>query len=92
MRLSASSFAGTARTLVAVGRASEVSMFATTRAAAPRSGVVVSCSSTSCCSARKAFCSFAVALFALASPTGARCGEGCFRGGASPLPPRGAGR
>src|SRR3954452_16961280 len=35
-RLSASSFAGTARTLVDVGTVSEVGMLATTRAAAPR--------------------------------------------------------
>src|SRR5690348_4637623 len=41
-RLSAMSLAGTARTLVAVGTASESSMFVTTRAAAPRSVVVVS--------------------------------------------------
>src|ERR1700760_3532762 len=39
MRLSASSFAGTARTLVAVGTVSEAFMFLTTLAAAPRSGV-----------------------------------------------------
>src|SRR5919112_1006184 len=38
MRLSASSFAGTARTLVAVGTVSETFMFLTTLAAAPRSG------------------------------------------------------
>src|SRR5690349_7704024 len=38
MRLSASSFAGTARTLVAVGTWSEVSMFWAMRAATPRSG------------------------------------------------------
>ncbi len=37
MRLSAISFAGTARTLVAVGSASEACMLLTTRAAAPRS-------------------------------------------------------
>src|SRR5215218_5667154 len=36
MRLSASSFAGTARTLVAVGTWSEASMFWAMRAAAPR--------------------------------------------------------
>ena len=35
-RLSISSLAGTARTLVAVGSASEASMLTTTRAAAPR--------------------------------------------------------
>src|SRR5881275_1305162 len=40
-RLSKSSLAGTARTLVAVGTCSDCSMLATTRAAAPRSGVVV---------------------------------------------------
>src|SRR4051794_12005214 len=38
-RLSASSLAGTARTLVAVGTVSEAFMFFTTLAAAPRSGV-----------------------------------------------------
>src|SRR3954453_2101696 len=38
-RLSASSLAGTARTLVAVGTVSEAFMFLTTLAAAPRSGV-----------------------------------------------------
>src|SRR4051812_30127862 len=38
MRLSISSLAGTARTLVAVGTVRLVSMLATTRAAAPRSG------------------------------------------------------
>src|SRR5699024_9575836 len=37
-RLSTRSFAGTARTLVAVGTVSDVSMFVTTRADAPRSG------------------------------------------------------
>src|SRR4051794_38476978 len=38
MRLSASSLAGTARTLVAVGTVSETFMFLTTAAAAPRNG------------------------------------------------------
>src|SRR6478609_2915996 len=38
IRLSASSLAGTARTLVAVGTVSETFMFLTTLAAAPRSG------------------------------------------------------
>src|SRR3954467_10166577 len=38
MRLSASSFAGTARTLVAVGTVSETFMFFTTAADAPRRG------------------------------------------------------
>ena len=40
MRLSAISFAGTARTLVAVGTVSDASMFATMRAATPRIGLV----------------------------------------------------
>src|SRR2546423_8785569 len=40
MRLSTSSFAGTARTLVAVGTVSDWSMLATMRAATPRSGTV----------------------------------------------------
>ena len=41
-RLSMSSLAGTARTLVAVGTPSELSMLATTRAAGPRSGLTSS--------------------------------------------------
>src|SRR6478609_5728161 len=41
-RLSMSSLAGTARTLVAVGTVSETSMLATTREDAPRSGVTTS--------------------------------------------------
>ena len=41
MRLSTSSLAGTARTLVAVGTSSELFMFCTMRAATPRSGTVV---------------------------------------------------
>src|SRR6476661_7431194 len=41
-RLSMSSLAGTARTLVAVGTVSETSMLATTREGAPRSGVTTS--------------------------------------------------
>jgi hypothetical protein len=41
MRLSASSLAGTARTLVAVGSSSEAVMFLAMAFAAPRSGVVV---------------------------------------------------
>ena len=44
MRLSMSSFAGTARTDVAVGTSSEDSMLVTTRAAAPRRGVCTSSS------------------------------------------------
>src|SRR5437773_4632796 len=40
MRLSASSLAGTARTLVAVGTARDASMLRTTLAAAPRSWLV----------------------------------------------------
>src|ERR1700748_3385113 len=46
-RLSAINFAGTARTLVAVGTASEASMFATTREAAPRSGAAVEAATSS---------------------------------------------
>src|SRR5262245_41091021 len=41
IRLSAISFAGTARTLVAVGTVSEASMFAAMRAATPRIGLVL---------------------------------------------------
>src|SRR6266550_3184417 len=40
IRLSAISLAGTERTLVAVGTASDASMFVTTRAEAPRSGTI----------------------------------------------------
>src|SRR5262245_54824822 len=46
MRLSNSSFAGTARTLVAVGMVSEMSMFLAMAAAAPRSGLTSSPSLT----------------------------------------------
>ena len=46
-RLSMSSLAGTARTLVAVGTASEDSMLVTTRAAGPRSGATFSVISAS---------------------------------------------
>src|SRR5262249_58901145 len=46
IRLSESSLAGTARTLVAVGTVSEVSMLATTRAAAPRSTLVAASAGT----------------------------------------------
>ena len=46
-RLSMRSFAGTARTLVAVGTSREDSMFATTRLLAPRSGMTVSSDVTS---------------------------------------------
>ncbi len=42
VRLSMSNLAGTARTLVAVGTARELSMLVTTRAGAPRRGVVTS--------------------------------------------------
>ncbi len=42
VRLTSSSLAGTARTLVAVGTPSDASMLATMRPAAPRSGVAVS--------------------------------------------------
>ncbi len=47
-RLSNSSLAGTARTLVAVGTCSDCSMLATTRAAAPRSWVVLAPVAASC--------------------------------------------
>ncbi|GAA4844807.1 hypothetical protein GCM10023201_39840 [Actinomycetospora corticicola] len=47
MRLSASSFAGTARTLVAVGSSSEACMFFAIAFAAPRSGLTVSADSAS---------------------------------------------
>ncbi len=47
MRLSASSFAGTARTLVAVGSSSEACMFLAIAPAAPRSGLTVTSSASS---------------------------------------------
>ena len=47
MRLSASSFAGTARTLVAVGSSSEACMFLAIAPAAPRSGLTVASSASS---------------------------------------------
>jgi hypothetical protein len=46
MRLSASSFAGTARTLVAVGSSSDACMFLAIALAAPRSGLTVSSSAS----------------------------------------------
>jgi hypothetical protein len=46
MRLSASSFAGTARTLVAVGSSSEACMFFAIALAAPRSGLTTSSSAS----------------------------------------------
>ena len=54
-RLSASSLAGTARTLVAVGTASEAFMFFTTADAAPRSWVAVP-SVLACAAAGRAAC------------------------------------
>jgi hypothetical protein len=47
MRLSASSFAGTARTLVAVGSSSEACIFFAIAPAAPRSGLTVTSSASS---------------------------------------------
>ncbi len=46
VRLTSRSFAGTARTLVAVGNASEASMLAAIRPAAPRRGVTFSAGSS----------------------------------------------
>src|SRR5256885_16791149 len=70
MRLSASSFAGTARTLVAVGTVSDWSMLATMRAAIPRSGTVFA----------PAGAAAGAATLALPSPAGG----GAPRGGGGP--------
>src|SRR3954447_25722645 len=69
IRLSANSFAGTARTLVAVGTASEAFMFLTTALAAPRIGRT---------SSRLSAAGFAAALDVLPA-------AGLAAGGAAPL-------
>ena len=83
-RLSASSFAGTARTLVAVGTSSEACMFFTTADAAPRNGVAVPSSTAG--AGRAAFEALPAAGFSGADFCGAgfdRCwpgGRGSLRG------------
>src|SRR3954453_9115503 len=73
MRLSAISFAGTARTLVAVGTLSEASMFFAMAAAAPRS--CFDSGSSLACGLASAFGS------GLRGRLGGRLGRGCLRGG-----------
>ena len=68
-RLSASSFAGTARTDVAVGTSSDASMFFTTIDAAPRNGVVVPSSTAG--AGRAAFEALPAAGFSGAGRAGA---------------------
>ena len=62
IRLSAISFAGTARTEVAVGTSSEDVMFFTTAAATPRNGVVVMPAPSASCAALAAFAAFAATM------------------------------
>src|SRR2546423_9250165 len=92
MRLSASSFAGTARTLVAVGTVSDWSMLATMRAATPRSGTVFAPAGTvagavafGLPSAAGGAGAFAGAAFAGAAFAGAG-GAGVAAGAGVPLP------
>src|SRR3954454_10649446 len=70
-RLSISSLAGTARTLVAVGTVRLVSMLATTRAAGPRRGAL------SASSDRAGAGAVAAAGWAAAAGCGALTGAGC---------------
>ena len=84
-RLSMSSLAGTARTLVAVGTWSEDSMLVTTRAAGPRSGATFSVTSASA-SLGATFTSRGVGLvsgFCSARAVGAELGAACSRVGPS---------
>src|SRR6478609_2529006 len=83
-RLSMSSLAGTARTLVAVGTWSEDSMLVTTRAAGPRSGETFSVTSASGFLGAT-FTSRGVGLvsgFCSARAVGAELGAGLLAGGA----------
>ena len=75
MRLSASSFAGTARTLVAVGSSSEACMFLAIAFAAPRRGETVSAESPSF-----DFAGVVEPAAGLASPFGSPCGCACSCG------------
>src|SRR5690242_8108628 len=77
MRLSAISLAGTARTDVAVGTSSDVVMFLTTIAAAPRNGVVVRPSPSAACAALAAFAALAATMSSgVAVVVGRRAGDG----------------
>src|SRR5215467_12295239 len=77
IRLSAISFAGTARTQVAVGTASDASMFATMRAATPRIGLVVAWAGAGVGFAPSAFCaSTGAATAALPSTASTRPATG----------------
>src|SRR4051812_50092243 len=86
-RLSNSSLAGTARTLVAVGTWSDCSMFATTRAAAPRSGVVFTALASAVLAVSGLGPSALASPFAAGSGRGGGVGGG--RGGGGPSPPGG---
>ena len=79
MRLSMSSFAGTARTQVAVGTSSEDSMLVTTRALAPRMGV---CRASP--SGPDAFGASASRGFGVADAAGSGRGARRLLGGAGP--------
>src|SRR3954468_2424417 len=87
MRLSASSFAGTARTLVAVGTVSETFMFLTTLAAAPRRGDCVPAATGGAAvlaglSAGLAAGAFAVGAFAAGALGAGALGAGALGAGA----------
>src|SRR3954463_16097913 len=95
-RLSASSFAGTARTLVAVGTVSEAFMFLTTSDAAPRSVVATPSACSGAFSAGRAACDVVPAAGVPAAPLppgagalrrgprpGVRCGAVALGGGRS---------
>ena len=91
MRLSMRSFAGIARTLVAVGTESDASIDATTRPAAPRSGSIVAASGviktgaglTGACAGVGAAETGAVATGAGAATTGAGAATGVETTGAA---------
>src|SRR5215217_3136164 len=87
MRLSASSFAGTARTLVAVGTVSETFMFLTTLAAAPRSGDCVPAATGAAAlaagfSAGLAAGAFSAGAFGAGATAAGALGAGAFGAGA----------
>src|SRR5690348_3158288 len=88
-RLSISSFAGMTRTLVAVGTASEASMFATTRAAAPLRGLLASVvgfgGSSLTASAFLASCFFGSALVAAGFDAASGVLVGAASAGAEPF-------
>src|SRR3954447_14560881 len=77
IRLSMSSLAGTARTLVAVGTSSDADMFLTTAAAAPRS---------TCSSSPSAVGTVAAAALAAGAAGGGGAAAGAAGAAGAPLP------